>query len=128
MSTISRHYGPIIAALVALLAGAALLVLGGEASGRDGGAKSQIKITKLQPAVAKGKVTSGRKSCAGKGRKISLFIYDDFITDKVAITHTKRKGKWRVRRSLKPGKYFAKVDHSKGCRYAVSNNKWLRAN
>ena len=72
-------------------------------------------------------MTSGRPSCEGAGRKVSLFVYDGFISDKVAITHANRRGKWRIERSLEPGRYFAKVDHSRGCRYAVSAGKRLKA-
>jgi hypothetical protein len=92
------------------------------ATALDGGAKSRIKITKLGGGGAKGKVTSGRSSCKG-GRKVSLFVYENFVSDKVAITQSKRDGTWKVDRSLDPGKYFAKVDHTSGCRYAVSRNK-----
>jgi hypothetical protein len=114
-------------ALIGVLAVlAASLATGDEAIARDGGAKCKIKITKLTTQKAKGKVTSSANRCEGKGRKISLFLYEDFVTDKVAITYTNGRGKWKVRRSLAPGKYFAKVDHSGGCRYAVSRNKWIR--
>ena len=112
--------------LAALAAMAAPLAPAQDAVARDGGAKCKIKITKLTPQLAKGKVTSGASRCEGKGRKISLFRYEDFVTDKVAITHTNGQGRWKVRRSLAAGKYFAKVDHSGGCRYAVSRNKWIR--
>jgi hypothetical protein len=115
-----------VAVLAALATIAATIGPGQEAIARDGGAKCKIKIAKLTPQLAKGKVTSGANRCEGKGRKISLFRYEDFVTDKIAITYTNGRGRWKVRRPLAPGKYFAKVDHSRGCRYAVSRNKWNR--
>lgn len=125
MSAASRYSAALaaVATALALLLGALAL---GETASADGGAKSWISIKRLDPGVAKGKVTSGRKSCKSKGRKVSLFRYEGFVSDKIAITYTKRRGKWRVRRSLAPGKYFAKVDHTPACRYAVSKNQWLR--
>ena len=95
------------------------------AARRDGGAKSRIKITKLRTSGAMGRVMSGRSSCAGSGRKVSLFAFDGFVSDKVAITYTDGDGHWKVRRDLKSDRYFAKVDASSGCRYAVSGNKRL---
>lgn len=115
-----------VALLAVLAAAAAALAPAQDAIARDGGAKCKIKISKLTPQLAKGKVTSRADRCEGKGRKVSLFRYDDFVSDKVSITYTNGKGRWKVRRSLAPGKYFAKVDHSGGCRYAVSRNKWIR--
>jgi hypothetical protein len=104
------------------IAATASLAAGLPAAARDGGAKSKIEITALGTGGAKGKVTSGRSSCKG-GRKVSLFTYDGFVSDKVAITQSKGNGKWKVDRSLEPGTYFAKVDHVPGCRYAVSKNE-----
>ena len=91
----------------------------------DGGEKSKIKITKLSANGAKGKVTSKAHSCEG-GKKVSLFRFDDYVSVKISITKSKSSGAWRVKKDLKPGKYFAKVDASAGCRYAVSHYKSLR--
>jgi hypothetical protein len=96
---------------------AAIALLGAPAAAEaDGGAESRIKITKLRASGAKGKVTSERDGCLG-GRKISLFVIEDFVSDKLAITHTSGDGRWRVRRNLEPGRYFAKVEARSGCRF-----------
>ena len=108
-------------AITALAASA--LALAATASA-DGGAKSTIKIERLNSTGAAGKVRSGRASCVG-ARKVSLFVLEGFITDKLAITYTNSKGEWRVRRRLKEGVYFAKVDSAKGCRYDNSRRKRL---
>ena len=117
-----RAKGTRIAAIVT--AAAATAAISVPVASGDGGAKTQIKMTKLSATGAAGKVSSGRASCL-KNRKISLFIKEDFITDKLAITYTNSKGEWRVKKSLKEGVYFAKVDASKGCRYDNSKRKRL---
>ena len=91
------------------------------APARDGGAHSQISLVRLEGSYARGAVTSERPRCRPH-RKVSLFIYEGFISDKVAITYSDADGKWRVDAPLAPGRYFAKVDSVKGCRYAVSGN------
>ena len=91
----------------------------------DGGEKSKIVIKKLKSTGASGKVISKAHSCEG-GKKVSLFRFDDYVSVKIEITHSKSSGKWRTKKNLKPGKYFAKVDASAGCRYAVSKYKTLR--
>ncbi|MGH2954474.1 MAG: hypothetical protein ACRDK9_10770 [Solirubrobacterales bacterium] len=106
------------AAAVALLAPAAV-------TEADGGAKSRIKMSKLSHSGAKGKVTSQRDRCVG-GRKVSLFVIENFVSDKLQITHTKSNGRWRIRRNLDPGRYFAKVDGRRGCRFDNSRVKTLR--
>ena len=93
-------------------------------AGADNGAKSRIVIKGLSAGGAAGKVSSGRSACLAR-RKVSLFLYDGFITDKIAITHTNSGGQWRVDRRLKPGRYFAKVDSKAGCRYDNSKAKRL---
>jgi Ca2+-binding RTX toxin-like protein len=93
---------------------------------RSKGAKSRIRITGLSPNGAAGRVTSSRPSCAGPGRRISLFTYVAFVSDKLAITHTRRSGSWRIDQPLGPGRYFAKVEHSRGCRFDVSTHRVLR--
>ena len=91
----------------------------------DNGEKSKITIKKLKPTGASGKVSSKDHGCEG-GKKVSLFRFDDYVSVKIAITHSKSSGKWRTKKDLKPGKYFAKVDASPGCRYAVSKYERLR--
>lgn len=91
----------------------------------DGGAESRIKMTKLRASGAKGKVTSQRDSCERR-RKVSFFIIENFVSDKLQITHTNSNGRWKVRRSLDPGRYFAKVDARSGCRFDNSRVERLR--
>jgi hypothetical protein len=107
----------------ALMAVGALVVAAAPASAGQG-AKSKIVIKQLSQGGASGKVSSKRASCERK-RKVSLFLYDGFVTDKVGITHTNSKGKWRIEKNLDPGRYFAKVDSAKGCRYDNSKTKEL---
>jgi len=81
-------------------------------------------IKKLKHSGAAGKVRSSRSSCR-PGRKVSLFRFDGFRSDKVAITHSGSGGRWRVKKDLRAGRYFAKVDAGNGCRYDVSRAKRL---
>lgn len=113
----------VAAALAAIAAGT--VIGGGPSAIADGGAKSRIEIKKLRASSTKGTVRSGRNPCES-GRKVSLFLLDDFVSDKIAITKTNANGRWRVKKNLKPGLYFAKVDAAPGCRYDVSPSKRLR--
>jgi hypothetical protein len=117
-----RHSPVKSAAAIAIAVGA--LVAGTATAGADGGAKSKIVLKSLSPSGASGAVKSGRGSCR-PNRKVSLFIYEGFVTDKIAITYTNSNGAWRVDRNLNPGRYFAKVDSSGGCRYDNSKAKRL---
>ena len=112
--------------MAALAAIGALGLAAAPFSAADGGAKTRIKIKKLTAKGASGKLSSGDNKCEGGGRKVSLFRYEDFISVKVKITHSKSNGTWRTKKDLKAGEYFAKVDASPGCRYAVSKTKRLR--
>jgi hypothetical protein len=114
----TRVGGTVVAAICTL-------VLVAPAASADGGAKTQIKLKALSSAGAAGEVSSGRAGCEAQ-RKVSLFVLESFITDKVAITHTNSNGEWRVNRNLKEGVYFAKVESRKGCRYDNSRRKRLR--
>jgi hypothetical protein len=116
----SRSGAGLAAAFAALT-----LLLTAAVTDADGGAESRIKMTKLRSSGAKGKVSSARDSCEG-GRKISLFIIEHFVSDKLEITNTDSKGRWRIRRSLEPGRYFAKVDARSGCRFDNSRVERLR--
>ena len=91
----------------------------------DGGEKSKIAIKKLSATGASGKVTSKASKCVG-GKKVQLFRFDDYVSVKIEITKSKPNGKWRTKKDLEPGKYFATVTSSSGCRYAVSKYKTLR--
>jgi hypothetical protein len=109
-------------------AGAALVLALSAApfSAADGGAKTQIAIKKLSPNGASGTLSSGKGACEGKGRKVSLFRLDDFVSVKIEITHSKPGGTWKTNKDLQDGDYFAKVDATSGCRYAVSKTKTLK--
>lgn len=113
-----RRIGAVLAALVLAMAVSA------PAASGDGGAKTKIMLKQLGPEGAAGKLSSGRDACLPR-RKVSIFVLESFITDKVAITYTNSDGEWRVNRNLKEGVYFAKVDSSKGCRYDNSRRKRL---
>ena len=111
----------IAASAVAALTALALTV---PAASADGGTKTRITMQRLSSTGAAGKVSSGKAKCEPR-RKVSLFVLESFITDKVAITYTNSKGEWNVARRLKEGVYFAKVDSAKGCRYDNSRRKRL---
>ena len=112
---------------LATLALAAMVAFGALAPAAvgDGGAKTKIVIKKLKSSGASGKVISKDHGCEG-GKKVSLFRFDDYVSVKIEITHSNSSGTWRTKKNLKDGKYFAKVDASAGCRYAVSKYKTLR--
>ena len=57
---------------------------------------------------------------------MSLFRRDDFVSVKIEITQSDSRGRWETGTNLQPGTYFAKVDASAGCRYAVSAYAKLR--
>lgn len=118
---------PVRTAAIAGLALVAALAVASPAGGAEGNKeKTKITIGKISAAGASGKVASKRAACE-PARKVTLFVYDDFVTDKVKITHSNAHGKWHVRKSLAPGKYFAKVDATRAggtrCLYDVSKNR-----
>lgn len=92
----------------------------------DGGAKTYIKITKLKPTGAAGKISSGTGNCEGGGRRVQFFRLDGYISAKIQKTMTESDGSWKIDRNLQPGRYFAKVDSSPGCRYDNSKNYTLK--
>ena len=77
------------------------------------GAKSRITIKRISASGASGKVSSQSHACVS-GRKVTLFRLDDFVSVKVDITRSDGHGRWHAKRRLKPGRYFAKVDASRG--------------
>jgi hypothetical protein len=116
-----------LARLLATLALVTAMVAAPPAGGAEGNkTKSRITIKSIDASGASGKVASKREGCEAH-RKVTLFVYDDFVSTKVKITESNSNGKWRVRRNLSPGKYFAKVDASKQagtrCLYDVSKNR-----
>jgi hypothetical protein len=113
----------LITTLAGFPAAAALCFSPAPATG-DGGEKTKIVIKRLAPTGASGKVISKDNACEG-GRKVSLFRLDDFLSVKLEITQSKPNGTWKTGKDLQDGRYFAKVDSSPGCRYAVSPYKNL---
>jgi hypothetical protein len=99
-----------IAVALAFGVGAPSAIAG--AGGAEDKAKSKIVLKKLGPSGANGIVKSEVGACEKK-RKISLFSYDGFRSEKVAITYTDANGTWKVGKDLKAGAYFAKVDAAK---------------
>ena len=104
----------------------AVALIGGAvpASG-DGGAKTQVIIKKLSANGASGIIKSKEAKCEGSGREVQFFTYNGYVSVKVARVHTDSHGKWKVKKNLDPGKYFAKVDSSPGCRYDTSPDETL---
>jgi hypothetical protein len=116
MRSIEGKRGRCATALVAVLA---LAVVAGGASQATAGKKikSRVEIKKLSTSGASGTVSSKEGSCLPH-RKISLFTWDGYSADKIAITNTDSHGKWKVNRDLKPdSQYFAKVDAKGKCGY-----------
>jgi hypothetical protein len=111
---------------VAALVLAGLLAIAAQAGAVEGNKeKTKITIKKISGSGASGKVISKRRGCEAH-RKVTLFRYVDFVSEKVKITESNSHGVWRVRKDLEPGKYFAKVDATKAagtrCLYDVSKN------
>jgi hypothetical protein len=116
MRSIEGKRGRLATALIAVLA---LAVIVGGASPATAGKKikSKVEIKKLSTSGASGTVTSKENSCLPH-RKISLFTWDGYSSQKIAITNTNSHGKWKVSRELKTGiQYFAKVDAKGKCGY-----------
>ena len=99
---------------VAALLAIGVFLAGIGTAGAGNKVKSKVKITKLEPAVAKGKVVSKKARCERK-RKVVLFVLPDPIygqvgaKTKVGADKTNRKGKWKIKTSLDAGDYRAKV-------------------
>jgi hypothetical protein len=111
---------------IAALALAVVLAIAVPANAVEGNKeKTRITIKRISGSGASGKVISKRGGCESH-RKVTLFKYVDFVTEKVKITESNSHGVWRVRRDLDSGKYFAKVDAAKAagtrCLYDVSKN------
>lgn len=113
--------------ILAALAATAAVAFGSVAPATgDGGAKTYIKVNKLKPTGAAGEINSGKSACEGSGRRVQFFRLDGYISVKIQKTMTQSDGSWKINRDLQPGRYFAKVDSSPGCRYDNSKNYTLK--
>ncbi len=110
--------------LGAIISVAAMFAATAPATGHGGGDKARVKINKLKPSGASGIVKTSNE--CEKGRQVRVFMIEDFVSVKVQFDRTNSSGKWRIKKDLEPGVYFAKVDSTPGCDYAVSKNKRLR--
>jgi hypothetical protein len=86
--------------------------------------KVRVKIKQLKHSGASGTVRSRADGCE-RHRTVRFFRLDDFISVKVQITRTDANGLWRIERDLDPGRYFAKVDGDRSCRYDNSTVRTL---
>ena len=112
------------AAGIAATIGAVALIGAGPATG-DGGAKTQIQIKTLTENKMAGTITSGKGSCL-KDRHVQIFRLDGYISVKIDRGDAENDGDWKFKRDFEPGKYFAKVDSTPGCRYDNSKNEVLK--
>jgi hypothetical protein len=109
--------------LVALIASMVALAPPGAIA--DDRSKSHVKVKTLKQSGASGVVRSKAGRCE-RNRKIRFFRLEDFISVKVQHTRTDSNGRWRIARDLDPGRYFAKVDSAKDCRFDNSRIERLR--
>jgi hypothetical protein len=119
--------GP-FAALIAAVCLALAFAPGALADGDGPKAKTKIDFKTLTNSGSTGTLSSKKNACLDK-RKVSLFRLDDFVSEKVEITHSDSNGKWRTKKKLKDGVYFAKVDAADvgglECLYGVTKNTHL---
>ena len=113
------------APLAALCLAGGLLTTGAGADGGGPKAKTKIQFKSLGVTGSSGTLSSKKNFCL-KNRKVSIFLLDDFVSDKIEITYSNAKGKWKTNKDLEPGEYFAKVDaeniNGVECLYGVSKN------
>jgi hypothetical protein len=116
MRSIEGRRGRWATGAVAVLALA--LVVGGASPATAGKKiKTRVEIKKLSTSGASGTVSSKENSCLPH-RKISLFTWNGYSAQKIAITNTNSHAKWKINRALKGGiQYFAKVDGKGKCGY-----------
>ena len=113
-----------MAGLAAALA-ATTAISGTTIASGEGGAKTEIKIKTLTASKIAGTIDSSKASCV-KDRHVQVFRLDGYVSVKVDRADAKPNGDWSFKRSLEPGRYFAKVDSKPGCRYDVSKNETLK--
>lgn len=104
------------AATIAALAAAAVPAHAGS------DAKSKLTVGKASAGGASGKVKSPDESCEA-GRKVSLFFLGEYTPIKVGKDRTAESGKWKVKKSLESGRYFAKVKKTADCKADESPTK-----
>ncbi|MGH2954632.1 MAG: hypothetical protein ACRDK9_11580 [Solirubrobacterales bacterium] len=103
-------------------AAAAALAIAAVPAEAGGGAKSKVTVAKASASGASGKVKSRDASCEAR-RKVTLYFLGEYTPIKVGKDRTARNGKWKVRRSLDPGRYFAKVKKTADCKADESPTK-----
>jgi hypothetical protein len=112
------------AAIVAMLA---LVVMAEAVTPATAGKKikTRIEIKRLKTSGAAGTLSSSSNQCLSH-RKVSLFTWDGYRSQKIAITNSDSSGDWRFKRNLEGGtRYFAKVDAKGKCGYDTSPFKSL---
>jgi hypothetical protein len=126
MKTMTTRLVVAIVAVACLAVGTATSAL---ADGQGPKAKTKIAFKSLSANGSSGVLTSKKNACLGH-RKVSLFEVVDFVSDKVEIVYSNDKGKWKTKKNLEPGVYFAKVDAANvgglECLYGVTKNTHLR--
>jgi hypothetical protein len=107
------------AAIVAVLA-LAVVAEGAAPAAAGKKIKTRIEIKSLKASGAAGTLNSSSNKCLSH-RKVSLFTWDGYRSQKIAITNSNSKGDWRVKNDLEGGtRYFAKVDAKGQCGYDTS--------
>jgi hypothetical protein len=116
---------------IALIAAVCLTFAFATGALADGGgpkAKTKIAFKTLTNNGSTGTLSSKKNACLNN-RKVSLFRLDDFVSEKVEIVYSNSDGKWKTKKSLKDGVYFAKVDAADvgglECLYGVTKNAHL---
>jgi len=87
---------------LALVAAMALVAPAGAAPG----VASKLQLKKVSATGASGKLKSAKRKCV-KRRKIELHWQGEYTPVRVARAKTDKKGRWKIKKNLKPGYYFA---------------------
>jgi hypothetical protein len=82
-------------------------------------AKSKVTVGKAGAGGASGKVRSPDDGCEA-GRKVTLYFLGEYTPIKVGSDKTAASGKWKVKKSLESGRYFAKVKKTSDCKADAS--------
>jgi hypothetical protein len=125
---VSKPTTRLVLAIVAIVCLTAAVATSALADGNGPKAKTKIAFKALSANGASGTLNSKKNACLGH-RKVSLFEVIDFVSEKIDIVYSNDEGKWRSKKNLEPGEYFAKVDAADvgglECLYAVTKNTHL---